>query len=56
LDTPFYRKPLPAIVIAAGVGIAASKANANAARALGVPALVFGALLSLLLLALGFGG
>ena len=56
LDTPFYRKPIPAIGIAVGIGIAASKANANAAKAVGLPALIFSVLLALLLSALGLGG
>jgi hypothetical protein len=55
LDTPFYRKPIPAVGIAIGIGIVASKANANAAKAVGLPALVFSALLALLLAALGLG-
>ena len=55
MDTPFYRKPVPAVGIAVGIGIVASQANANAAKALGVPALIFSALLALLLAALGLG-
>ena len=42
--TRFFRGE-PAIAV--GVGVAASKANANAARAIGIPVLMFGALLSL---------
>ncbi len=55
MDTPFYRKPVPAVGIAIGIGIVASKANANAARAAGLPVLVFSALLALLLAAFGLG-
>jgi hypothetical protein len=55
MDTPFYRNPIPAVAIAVGIGIVASKANANAAKAIGLPPLLFGALLALLLAALGFG-
>ncbi len=55
MDSSFFRKPAAAIGIAVGVGIAAHKANANAARVVGVPVLLFGALLSLLFAAFGFG-
>jgi hypothetical protein len=41
------------VTIAIGAGIVASKANANAAKAIGLPALLLGALLALLLAALG---
>lgn len=54
MDTPFYRKPIPAVAIAVGIGILAIQANANAAQALGVRPLLFGAVLALLLAALGF--
>lgn len=53
MNDPFFRKPVPAIALAVGVGIAASQANANAARAIGIPALMFGALLSLVFAVLG---
>jgi hypothetical protein len=56
MDIPFSHKPLPAICLAVGLGIAASEANANAARVLGMPALLFSALLALTIAALGFGG
>ena len=39
--------------IAVGIGIVASKANANAAKAVGLPVLIFSALLALILAALG---
>lgn len=55
MDTSFYRKPLPAVGIAIGIGIVAGKANANASKAVGLPVLVFSALLALLLAALGIG-
>lgn len=55
LDAPFYRQPIPAVGIAIGIGIVASKANGNAAKAVGLPALLFSALLALLLAALGLG-
>jgi len=55
MNESFFRKPVPAVVIAVGVGIAASRANANAARAIGIPVLMFGALLSLTFVALGLG-
>ena len=54
LETSFHRQPVPAIAIAIAIGIAAGKANANAARAIGWPALMFSALLSLVLAAVGF--
>lgn len=53
LNTSFHRQPIPAVAIAIGAGIVASKANANAAKAIGLPALLFSALLVLLLAALG---
>lgn len=56
MDESFFRKPLPAIAIAVGVGVAASKANANAAKAIGIPVLVFGALLSMMFAVLRLGG
>ena len=55
MDTPFYREPVPALVIAVGIGILASKANSNAAKALGVSPIVFGGLLALLFGVLGLG-
>lgn len=55
MNESFFRKPVPAITLAAAAGIAAHKANANAARAIGIPALMFGALLTLLFAALGLG-
>ena len=56
MDDSFFRKPLPAIGIAVGAGIVAHKASTNAAKAIGVPVLLFAGLLSLLLTAFGFGG
>ena len=53
MDAPFYRKSIPAVGIAVGIGIVASKANANAAKAVGLPVLIFSALLALILAALG---
>lgn len=55
MDTPFYRKPIPAIGIAVCVGVAAGKANGNAAKAIGIPVLAFSGLLALLLMLFGFG-
>jgi hypothetical protein len=52
LDTPFHRQPIPAVAIAIGAGIVASKANANAAKSIGLPTLLFSTLLALLLAAL----
>jgi hypothetical protein len=56
MDTPFYREPIPAVAIAVGFGILASKANANAAKALGVSPMVVGGVLALLFAVLGLGG
>ncbi|MGH2869449.1 MAG: hypothetical protein ACRDNK_18040 [Solirubrobacteraceae bacterium] len=53
LDTPFHRKPIPAVAIAVGLGILSSRANATAAKAVGVPALLFSALFALLFAAFG---
>jgi hypothetical protein len=55
MDTSFYRKPVPAVCIAIGVGIVAGKANANAAKALGMPLAVFSGMLALLLMVLALG-
>jgi hypothetical protein len=53
MDTPFYQKPLPALAIAVGLGVASSKANTNAAKAFGMPLLAFSALLALALMTFG---
>jgi hypothetical protein len=56
MDDSFFREPLPAIGIAVGAGIVAHKASSNAAKAIGIPVLLFAGLLSLLFTAIGFGG
>ncbi len=49
MDTPFYRKPAPAMALAVGAAIVAHKANANAAHALALSPIAVGLFIALLL-------
>jgi hypothetical protein len=53
MDSSALRKPAPALALAIGLTIASHKANANAARALGIPSAAIGVLVAAALVVAG---
>jgi hypothetical protein len=56
MDVPIHKQAMPAIAIAVLAGIAAHKANVNAAAALGIPVVGVALLVALALAAAGGRG
>jgi hypothetical protein len=53
MSDPLYKKTLPAVGLAVGVGVLAHHANANAAHALGIPVAAVALLVGLAILVVG---
>lgn len=54
IDTPVYRRPVPALGIAVAASVAVHYANVNAAQALGTSTAAVGILVALLIAAAAF--
>ena len=54
VDTPIYRRPGPAVVLALAAGFAAHAANVNAANALGASSTAIAIAVGLLLMLFGW--